>query len=450
MIGATQGTGEKRVSETTNEDIGQLAPITRGQITAAVMGNALEFYDFTTYALFAVQIGQTFFPADDSPFKKLMLALMAFGIGFVGRPVGAIVLGRFGDRVGRRPAMLVSFGLMGVGLLGLVLTPSYAAIGWAAPVLLLIFRLIQGFALGGEVGPTTAFLIEAAPLHKRGLIGSWQSASQAVASLVGATVALYMSMTLSPGQMETFGWRIAFGLGAVVLPFGFYLRRALPETLHREEAPLEIHPTTHGPFSHARPLLLGLAMIMSFTTSTYVLLYMTTFASQTLHMSPTDSFGASVANGACGLVFALLGGALSDRFGRKPVMISARTLFLLAIFPAFTLIIRNHDAVTLIVATGVLSALSSTSVGVALVSLTESLRKDVRSTGMAIVYAIGVAVFGGIVQPVVTYVIKATGSPMAPAWYLMGAAAIGIAAMALMRETTPARITDARALIETG
>ena len=426
-----------------------MTPITRGQITAAVMGNALEFYDFTTYALFAVQIGKTFFPTHTA-FENLMLSLMTFAVGFVGRPVGAIVIGRFGDRVGRRPAMLLSFGLMGLGLLGLVLTPSYAQIGWLAPVLLLLCRLVQGFALGGEVGPTTAFLIEAAPLHRRGLVGTWQSASQAVASLIGAMVALWISHLLTDAQMTAFGWRIAFGLGAVVLPFGLLMRRRMPETLHRAEVAQDIHPTGTGPFSHARPLLLGLGMIMSFTTSTYVLLYMTTYASQTLHMSASDSFGASVSNGACGIVFALLGGVLSDRFGRKPVMITARSLFFLAIYPAFLLMVRNHDAVTLIVATGVLSACSSTSVGVALVALTESLRKDVRSTGLSIVYAIGVAVFGGIVQPYVTWLIKATGSPMAPAWYMMAAAAVGVTAMALMKETRPEPITGARALIETG
>jgi MFS transporter, MHS family, citrate/tricarballylate:H+ symporter len=415
---------------------------TRGQITAAVIGNALEFYDFTTYALFAVQIGRTFFPSQ-TPFENLMLSLLTFAVGFVGRPVGAIVIGAFGDRVGRRPAMMLSFTLMGIGILGVVLTPSYGAIGPAAPALLVLFRLIQGFALGGEVGPTTAFLIEAAPLERRGFIGAWQSASQAIASLTGATIGLVLSLTLTTDQLESFGWRVAFGIGAIVLPFGLWVRRRMPETLHRHEAPSSVHPTETGAFSHARPILLGLGMIMSFTTSTYVLLYMTTYASETLHMTPGDSFGASVANGICGLVFALLGGALSDRFGRKPVMISARVMFLLAIYPAFTLMISHRDAATLILATGLLSALSSTSVGVALVCLTESLRKDVRSTGLAVVYAVGVAVFGGIAQPYVTWLIKATGSELAPAWYMIAAAAVGIVAMSLMKETAPTKITVA-------
>ena len=410
------------------------APVPARQIAAAVAGNALEFYDFTTYALFAAALGHAFFPAHTA-FESLMLSLLTFAAGFASRPVGALVIGLIGDRLGRKPAMLLSFGLMGLGMLGLVLIPPYAVIGPAAPVLLVLCRLIQGFALGGEVGPTTAFLIEAAPRRRRGLIGSWQSASQSVASLMGAVIGLVLARLLTPAELDAFGWRIAFGFGVLVLPFGLWLRRTLPETLHRQT------DAAAGPSPdwtvHVRPMLLGLMLIASFTTSTYVLLNMTTFASQTLHMGQKASFAASIANGVSGIVFTLLGGALSDRLGRRPVMITSRTLFLLCTLPAFLLIVHFHDGLTVSLCTGVMSAFSSMSVGAALVAMSESMRMEMRSTGLAVIYALGVTVFGAAAQPSVTWLIKATGSPMAPAWYMMAAALVGIIAMWLMPETRP-------------
>ena len=410
------------------------AQVPTRQVAAAVVGNALEFYDFTTYALFAAELGRTFFPSHTA-FESLMMSLLTFAVGFVGRPVGAIVIGRIGDKVGRKPAMLLSFALMGLGMLGLVPIPSYAMIGPAAPALLVLCRLVQGFALGGEVGPTTAFLIEAARPTSRGLVGSWQSASQSVASLVGAAMGLLLAHILTPGQLDAFGWRIAFGIGALVLPFGLVLRRSLPETLHHAE--LSAAPAALGWRAQVRPIVLGLMLIMSFTTSTYVLLYMTTYASQTLHMGPGASFGASVANGVCGVVFTLLGGHLSDRLGRRPVMIVARSLFLVSALPAFFLMSHHRDAMTVILATAVMSAFSSMSVGVALVALTESIRKENRSMAMAVLYAVGVTVFGGVAQPGVSALVKATGNPLAPAWYLMAAALVGVVAMVLLPETRP-------------
>src|ERR1700722_4221612 len=205
-------------------------PISTRNVAAAVVGNWLEFYDFVVYTFFTLQIGDAFFPSH-SEFGRLMLSLFTFGVGFVFRPIGAVVIGRFADRVGRRPAMLLSFTLMGVALLGFVCVPTFKQIGIWAPVLALLCRLVQGFALGGEVGPTTAYLIEAAPLTKRGQYGAWQSASQSLASISAGLVGLTVSATLSAPAAHDWGWRIALMIGVLVLPFGLIIRRFLPETL---------------------------------------------------------------------------------------------------------------------------------------------------------------------------------------------------------------------------
>ena len=399
------------------------------------MGNALEFYDFTTYTIFAVDIGKAFFPVHSS-FWSLFLSLATFGVGFITRPVGAVVVGMIADRRGRKPAMLLSFALMGAAILGLALTPSYAQIGLAAPLIVVAFRFIQGFALGGEVGPATAFLIEAAPLNKRGLLGSWQSASQSVSSLIGGAVGAIMAATLAPHLLETYGWRAAFLIGAAVLPFGLIIRRSLPETLHRPDA-AEADSNEGGLLAHVPILAFGLASILCFTTSTYVRLYMTTYATTTLHMQAAAAYGASVVNGAAGVVFTVLGGWLSDKYGRKPLMIIPLVAYLIVIYPAFWLMVRNHDAITLWTATGLISALGSMSTGAALIVLAEGLRKGLRSTGMGTVYAVAVALFGGVTQPLIAWVIHVTGNAMAPAFYLMITTVVGIAAMVLVRETAP-------------
>ncbi len=413
--------------------------ITRGQITAAVIGNALEFYDFTVYAVFAVDIGQTFFPGK-SAFIQLMLSLVTFGVGFATRPLGALVIGVIADRVGRKAAMLISFSLMGVAIVGLASTPGYASIGVAAPILAVMFRMIQGFALGGELGPVMAFLIEASPPHRRGLVGSWQSASQSIASLVGGLVGAGVIASLGEHLAAIYGWRIAFWIGALVLPFGLFIRRALPETLHRAEAPSSIHPESASLLAHAGVLILGVGVIACFTTSTYVRLYMTTYARTTLHMAAYAANTASSVNGAAGIVFTLLGGWLSDRFGRKPAMIWPLAAYLCAIYPAFYLIVRNHDAATLWIATGVISAFSSMSTGAALIWLSEAMRKEIRGAAVGGVYAITVATFGGVTQPLLAWLLETTHQPLAPAYYLMGMTLLGLAAMLAMTETAPRQL----------
>src|ERR1700752_3127561 len=211
-----------------------LSPFGSRAIFGAPIGNLLEFYDFITYSFFAIQIGHTFFPpTPQSPI--LMLPLATFGAGFVTRPIGGIVIGAYSDRVGRKPAMILSFVMMGCAIIALAVTPSYETIGVAAPIIVIIARMIQGFSLGGEVGPTTAYLMEAASPRNRGFSVSWQPASQQIAATAGALAGVVLAKSMDGAALDSYGWRIAFLLGAVCLPFGVWMRSRLPETVHAAE-----------------------------------------------------------------------------------------------------------------------------------------------------------------------------------------------------------------------
>lgn len=190
--------------ESTTPGMDATRQISRTGIAAAVLGNALEFFDFTSYAFFAVMIGRAFFPTQ-SAFGSLLLSVATFGVGFVTRPLGAVVIGTYADRAGRKPAMLLTIALMAVGMVMLALTPPYAVIGFAAPVLVVLARLVQEFALGGEVGPTTSYLLEAAPPGQRGLYASWQLASQGLSTVVSGFLGVLLSQTLSPDDMQAWG-----------------------------------------------------------------------------------------------------------------------------------------------------------------------------------------------------------------------------------------------------
>ena len=418
------------------------AGLARRSIAAVTVGNALEFYDFITYAFFAIQIGHAFFPAH-SAYVSLMLSLATFGAGFVPRPIGGLVIGVFSDRVGRRPAMMLSFTLMGCAIVALALIPSYAQIGVAAPILAVIARMVQGFSLGGEVGPTTAYLLEAAPLKSRGLAVSWQGASQGIASAVGSLVGVGLSAVMAPAALDAYGWRIAFLLGALVLPFGLWIRRSLPETLHAPE-PLLMAASQQTGLSLARDnvRILGLALMVlaAGTIGTYVFNYTTTFAQHVLHMSPTVSFLAAALGSLAGVGAGLFGGWLSDRIGRRPVMIWPSLLHFALILPIYYWITEARSAVALLVGIVALSVLSSISTGAFYAAVTETLPKRIRGGAFAMVYAISIAVFGGSTQLVITWLIQVTGSPMAPAWYLVGAGAIGLSARWLIVESAPVKI----------
>jgi MFS family permease len=409
----------------------------------ATIGNMLEFYDFVTYSFFAIQIGRTFFPSH-SQFASLMLSLATFGAGFVTRPIGALVIGSYSDRVGRRPAMILSFTMMGSAITVLALTPSYDAIGITAPILVIVARLVQGFSLGGEVGPTTAYLMETAAAGKRGLAVSWQPASQQVAATAGALVGVVLSQAMTSEALDSYGWRIAFLIGAITLPFGLWMRARLPETLHRGEIGTAVAQTTgniRGAIrANARVMILGLLILASGTIITYVTQYMTTYAQNTLHVATALAFATTVVSNGVGIVAALYGGWLADRSGRWPIMVWPQLAALLLTYPVFLWIVDTRSAFALLGGLGVLSLVGTIPYSAFYVALAEGLPKNIRGGAFATIYAVAIATFGGTAQLIVNWVIHATGNALAPAWYMMFASATGLVAMIMMRETAPAKL----------
>jgi MFS transporter, MHS family, citrate/tricarballylate:H+ symporter len=411
-------------------------------ILGATIGNMLEFYDFITYSFFAIQIGHTFFPTH-SQYASLMLSLATFGAGFVTRPIGGIVIGSYSDRVGRRPAMILSLVMMGFAIIALALTPSYETIGIAAPIIAIVARMVQGFSLGGEVGPTTAYLMEAAEPGRRGLAVSWQPASQQIAATAGALVGVVLSESMDSAALDAYGWRIAFLLGAVCLPFGLWMRSGLPETVHNAETDAISALSAGAPIgvirANARTIVLGLLILASGTINTYVTQYMTTYAENTLHVAADLAFATTVVSNGLGIAAALYGGWLSDRFGRWPVMVWPQLAALLLTYPVFLWIVDSHSAMALLGGFGLLSLVGSIPYSAFYVALTENLPKRIRGSAFATIYAVAIASFGGTAQLIVTWLIHATGNALAPAWYMLLAAAVGLGAMVMMPETAPVK-----------
>src|SRR3954447_2148002 len=318
----------------------------------------------------------------------------------------------------------------------------YQSIGLAAPVIVIAARMAQGFALGGEVGPTTAYLIEIAPPQHRALVVAWQPASQEIAATAGALVGVIMSRTMAPEMLDAYGWRVAFLIGPVCLPFGFWMRRTLPETIPQAEAGARtVEHTSH--LSQARRHLdvIGLALMIlaSGTISTYVTQYMTTYAQNTLHVSSTLAFAVSLVSNGIQFVGALVGGWLADRLGRKPVMIWPQLATLPLTYPTFLWIVHAPGALSLLVGFGVLSVIGSLPFTAFYATFTEALPQNIRGGVFATVYAVAIASFGGTAQLVVTWLLHVTGNPLAPAWYLLLAAIVGLGAMSLMPETAPVK-----------
>jgi MFS transporter, MHS family, citrate/tricarballylate:H+ symporter len=422
-----------------------MSGLKRSHIFAAAIGNALAFYDFLTYALFAIQIGRTFFPSE-SAYGSLMLSLGTFGAGFITRPIGAVVLGQYADRAGRRPAMMLCFLLLGGSIALMALIPSYRTIGIAAPILAVLARMTQGFALGGEVGANTAFLAEAAQDQRRGYVVSWQGASQFIALIVGSVVGAVLTDLLSASQLDAYGWRIAFLLGAITVPFGYWMRSRLPETMHAARAaagdssPSEARSERlRSVRQHARVMVLGLIVLAAGTIGLYSFTYIVTYAQNTLHLPARTGFIAELATYLVTVPITLLGGYLSDRYGRWPINVWTNLAFLVAIYPVFAWVADQPSAATLVLGMMLLGVLAAPVNASFLAGLAEALPPNIRASGFATVYSVAIAAFGGTTLPVITWLIHVTGSPLAPAWYLVGATAVGQVALMMFPETAPVR-----------
>jgi MFS transporter, MHS family, citrate/tricarballylate:H+ symporter len=406
------------------------------KVVAVGVGNALEFYDFITFSFFAIQIGHCFFPESQTT-HGLLYSLATFAVGYLSRPLGGIVIGMYADRVGRKPAMLFSFALMGASILGLSLTPSYAQIGNAAPILLVIFRLLQGFALGGEVGPSTAFLVEAAPPNRRGLYVSVQYMTQDVAVLGAGLAGFVLTTWLTPAALDAWGWRVAFLIGTAVVPIGLYMRRNLPETLQDADRRLSTAEQRRVP---VRVIVLGPLLIATVTIYIWGLDYITTYAQDSLHMTPALAFGATVVIGLCAVVADPASGLLSDRIGRRPVMLGAAGILVLLLVPAYMAMTELRSVLVVYGASAILAILQAFLTAPALIAVTEVLPKAVRSGALGMIYAIPASVAGASTQFVIKGLTDLTGSPLAPAWYMTGAVFIGGLAMWLMQETAPVKV----------
>ncbi|MDE2254450.1 MAG: MFS transporter [Betaproteobacteria bacterium] len=413
--------------------IGNAATATRSAVAAAVAGNALEFYDFITYAFFAVYIGKSLFP-EHTAYVSLLMSVGVFGIGFLARPFGGVVFGLMGDRVGRRASLILTIVLMTVGTLGVALTPSFSSIGIAAPVIVVIARLLQGLALGGEIGPSSAFLVESAPAGKRGLYASWQLGSQGAGILVAGIMGFIFSRVLSHADMLAWGWRVPFLVGLLIVPLAVYMRRAMPETLHARPSAYTA-PRHRASKAPGKLVIIAVGVILGGTVSTYVGNYMTTYAITALKMPATAAMAATVAVGLFTLVFSIVGGWLSDRYGRKPIMFWPRVAAAVATVPAFMLLNAVPTYLTLVLVSALLAALTAISGGASLVAIPEAFARRHRALGLGVAYAVGVSIFGGTTQLIITWLIHATGNPVAPAWYVTIASIITAIAMLAMPET---------------
>jgi MHS family proline/betaine transporter-like MFS transporter len=397
-------------------------------IVAASAGNALEWYDFVVFGFLAPQVAVAFFPHG-----SLLLTFGTYGASFLARPVGAAVIGAYADRHGRRAALSLSIALMAIGTALMVVMPTYASIGAVASFGILGARLIQGFSAGGEFGGATALMIEHAPA-RAGFFGSFQNTTQSIAAIMGSLMAWLVSAGLPHTALSEWGFRLPFVLGLLVAPVGFYVRRHVPETARPQDLALQEAPLGELLRRYPWRVLLGASTIAAGTASTYMSIYLPTYAQKHLHMATTGSFAVTLAVACVPLLVTPLAGHFSDRRGRLRPMLWGSGLLLLLSYPAFRLVVAHPTAALLGGVLVVLTALRSTYAAPMPALLGEMFPAEIRGVGMSLSYTLGVIVFGGFAQLLLEWLIERTGNAAVPGYYLAFTAAVTFVGLLVIRK----------------
>jgi MHS family citrate/tricarballylate:H+ symporter-like MFS transporter len=392
-------------------------------------GNFMEMFDFFLFGFYAAYISKTFFPSTNE-FASLMATFMTFGAGFLMRPLGAIILGAYIDHVGRRKGLIVTLALMATGTVLIAFVPGYGTIGILAPLAVLAGRLIQGFSAGVELGGVSVYLAEMATPGHKGFYVSWQSASQQVAIIVAAIIGYGLNVWMAPATVTAWGWRIPFFIGCAIVPLLFMLRRSLQETeafKARKHRP-SISEILASMARNLGTVVAGMMLVVMTTVSFYLItVYTPTFGMKVLKLSAADSLIVTFCVGVSNFIWLPVMGALSDRIGRRPVLITFTLLAVLTVYPALAWLTAGPTFGKMLLVELWLSFIYGSYNGAMVVALAEVMPVDVRTAGFSLAYSLATALFGGFTPAVSTWLIKATGNHAAPAFWMMFAALCGLA-----------------------
>ncbi|HIB8333629.1 TPA: MFS transporter [Klebsiella variicola] len=417
-----------------------------GAILRVTSGNFLEQFDFFLFGFYATYIAHTFFPAS-SEFASLMMTFAVFGAGFLMRPIGAIVLGAYIDKVGRRKGLIVTLSIMATGTFLIVLIPSYQTIGLWAPLLVLIGRLLQGFSAGAELGGVSVYLAEIATPGRKGFYTSWQSGSQQVAIMVAAAMGFALNAVLEQSAISDWGWRIPFVFGCLIVPFIFILRRKLEET--QEFTARRHHLAMRQVFAtllaNWQVVIAGMMMVAMTTTAFYLItVYAPTFGKKVLMLSASDSLLVTLLVAISNFFWLPVGGALSDRFGRRPVLIAMTLLALATAWPALTLLANAPSFLMMLSVLLWMSFIYGMYNGAMIPALTEIMPAEVRVAGFSLAYSLATAVFGGFTPVISTALIEYTGDKASPGYWMSFAAICGLLATCYLYRRSAVALQTAR------